>query len=122
MPDEETTENAESEIVDETADDVAATEEPEAVVESSDAEVVEDDWVEQLPEAEVLITYLGPVAPHWDIQYVSGDEALVDAFRHRVDARLVLLPQHDPQWRRNRERVDRDAERELIAVTWELED
>ncbi len=36
---------------------------------------------------------------------------MIDAFRDRVNARLVLLPPHDPQFRRNRERVIRDAER-----------
>jgi len=33
---------------------------------------------------------------------------------------LVLLPQHDPQYRRNRERVIRDAERENILLEWDL--
>ena len=37
-------------------------------------------------------------------------------------ARLVLLPPHDPQFRRNRERVVRDAERELILLDWDLGD
>ncbi len=35
-------------------------------------------------------------------------------------ARLVLLPPHDPQYRRNRERVIRDAERENILLDWDL--
>jgi hypothetical protein len=35
-------------------------------------------------------------------------------------ARLVLLPPHDPQYRRNRERVIRDAERENITLEWDL--
>lgn len=35
-------------------------------------------------------------------------------------ARLVLLPPHDPQFRRNRERVIRDAERENILLEWDL--
>jgi hypothetical protein len=35
-------------------------------------------------------------------------------------ARLVLLPPHDPQYRRNRERVVRDAERENILLDWDL--
>jgi hypothetical protein len=35
-------------------------------------------------------------------------------------ARLVLLPRDDPQFRRNRERINRDAERELISLEWEL--
>jgi hypothetical protein len=32
----------------------------------------------------------------------------------------VLLPRDDPQFRRNRERINRDAERELISLEWEL--
>jgi hypothetical protein len=44
----------------------------------------------------------------------------VDDFRTRVNARLLLLPAHDPQFRRNRERVNRDAERERIQLTWDL--
>jgi hypothetical protein len=38
----------------------------------------------------------------------------------RALARLVLLPRDDPQFRRNRERVNRDAERELISLEWDL--
>ena len=34
----------------------------------------------------------------------------------RVNARLMLLPPHDPQFKRNRERVNRDAERENIIL------
>jgi len=37
-----------------------------------------------------------------------------------VLARLVLLPRNDPQFRRNQERVNRDAERERISVEWEI--
>ncbi len=72
------------------------------------------------PVAHVRIVYLGPVAPHWDIQSDYGDPALVEEFRRRSNARLVLLPPHDPQYRRNRERVNRDAERENIAIEWDL--
>jgi len=35
-------------------------------------------------------------------------------------ARLELLPPHDPQFRRNRERVVRDAEREHLLLDWDL--
>ena len=35
-------------------------------------------------------------------------------------ARLVLLPRDDPQFRRNRERIVRDAERERISLEWDL--
>jgi hypothetical protein len=64
--------------------------------------------------------YLGPVAPHWEVVGDYGDRTLIDEFRSRVMARLVLLPRDDPQFRRNRERILRDAERERITVEWEL--
>ena len=41
-------------------------------------------------------------------------------FNQRVLARLLLLPPHDPQFRRNRERVVRDAERENLYLEWDL--
>ncbi len=68
----------------------------------------------------VRIVYLGPVAPHWEVQSDYGDADVIDTFRDRVLARLVLLPPHDPQFRRNRERVIRDAERENLALEWDL--
>jgi hypothetical protein len=74
------------------------------------------------PIAHVSIVYLGPVAPHWDIRFHSGDQKAVDELRTRVNARLLLLPKYDPQFRRNRERVNRDAERENILVEWDLGD
>lgn len=70
--------------------------------------------------AGVTITYLGPVAPHWDLRAEFGDTDLINAFRSRVNARLMLLPPHDPQFRRNRERVERDAASENIEVYWDL--
>jgi hypothetical protein len=81
--------------------------------EPSTEEVVE-------PVGHVRIVYLGPVAPHWDVQSDYGEPEVIDAFRDRVLARLVLLPPHDPQFRRNRERVIRDAERENLALEWDL--
>lgn len=84
--------------------------------------VTGDEDVEALPpEAGVTIVYLGPVAPHWDIRADYGDAELISAFRSRANARLMLLPPHDPQFRRNRERVERDAERELIELYWDLD-
>lgn len=74
------------------------------------------------PVAHATIVYLGPVAPHWEIRGHFGDEKFIDDFRTRVNARLLLLPRHDPQFRRNRERVIRDAERELIRLDWDLGD
>ena len=74
----------------------------------------------QPPRGHIRVVYLGPVAPHWDIQSDFGDRALVEEFRQRALARLVLLPPHDPQFRRNRERVSRDAERENVILEWDL--
>lgn len=80
-------------------------------------------WAEgQAPRAHVRIIYLGPVAPHWEVHGLTGDRALVEDFRQRVLARLAFLPPHDPQFRRNRERVLRDAERELVGLEWDLGD
>ena len=72
------------------------------------------------PRAHVRIVYLGPVSPHWEVYGDYGDRALVDEFRMRILARLVLLPRDDPQFRRNRERIVRDAEREAISIEWDL--
>jgi len=82
---------------------------------------VEEPQEEQLPpRGQVKVVYLGPVAPHWDVQAVWGESEVVDPFRDRTLARLTLLPPHDPQFRRNRERVVRDAERELLELEWDL--
>ncbi|HPU40053.1 MAG TPA: hypothetical protein PLS63_10815 [Microthrixaceae bacterium] len=75
------------------------------------------EWV-----AAATIVYLGPVAPHWEIRGDRGETQLIDDFRSRVNARLMLLPPHDPQFKRNKERVARDAERELIELYWDMGD
>ena len=68
--------------------------------------------LEQVPPVgHVRVVYLGPVAPHWEVQGVFGDRR-IDDFRQRALARLQLLPPHDPQFRRNRERVPRRRARE----------
>lgn len=72
------------------------------------------------PVAHVVLVYNGPVAPHWEMQVRYGDQKMLDDFWNRVNARLLLLPKHDPQFRRNRERVNRDAERERIICDWDL--
>jgi len=74
----------------------------------------------EAPVGHARIVYLGPVSPHWDVQSDFGDRALIDDFRARVMARLQLVPPHDPQFRRNRERVVRDAERERLLLEWDL--
>lgn len=80
-----------------------------------------EELAEQLPpQGHVRVVYLGPLAPHWEVQGVFGDRSVIDEFRQRAMARLQLLPPHDPQFRRNRERVVRDAEREALILDWDL--
>lgn len=74
----------------------------------------------EAPRAHARIVYLGPVAPHWEVYGDWGERQVLDEFRTRALARLVLLPRDDPQFRRNKERINRDAERELISIEWEL--
>jgi hypothetical protein len=84
------------------------------------SQLPEDLEAPQPPRGHVRVVYLGPVAPHWEVQSDFGDRALIEEFRQRTLARLVLLPPHDPQFRRNRERVVRDAERENLLLDWDL--
>jgi hypothetical protein len=79
-----------------------------------------DELQEIPPQGHVKIVYMGPVAPHWDVVRIFGDGNTIREFAQRVDARLQLLPPHDPQFRRNRERVTRDAEREHLICEWDL--
>ena len=72
------------------------------------------------PRGHVRMVYLGPVAPHWEVESAFGDRVVIEEFRQRALARLVLLPPHDPQFRRNRERIVRDAERENLLLEWDL--
>ena len=74
----------------------------------------------QPPIGEVGIVYLGPVAPHWEVRPRFGEPQVLESFRDRIHARLMLLPPHDPQFRRNRERINRDAERANILISWDL--
>ena len=82
---------------------------------------MEPEALEEIPpQGHVKVVYLGPVAPHWDIHRVFGDSQVIEEFKQRAQARLQLLPPHDPQFRRNRERVARDAEREHLILEWDL--
>ena len=74
----------------------------------------------QPPRAHARVVYLGPVSPHWEVYSEFGERNVVEEFRARVLARLVLLPRDDPQFRRNMERVVRDAERENVLLQWDL--
>ncbi|MCB0983000.1 MAG: hypothetical protein R2694_10030 [Ilumatobacteraceae bacterium] len=78
------------------------------------------DIATEPPRAHARIVYLGPVSPHWEVYGDYGDRTLLEEFRARALARLVLLPRDDPQFRRNRERIMRDAERENIGIEWDL--
>ena len=79
-----------------------------------------DSAIAEPPRGHARIVYLGSVSPHWEVYSDYGDPNLLNEFRARVLARLVLLPRNDPQFRRNQERVNRDAERERISLEWEL--
>lgn len=82
---------------------------------------IEEEQLEQEPpRGHVKVVYLGPVAPHWEVRGVLGDRQLIDTFRDRALARLQYLPPRDPQFRRNRERVARDAERERLILEWDF--
>ena len=48
------------------------------------------------PRAHARVVYLGPVAPHWEIHSDFGDRQIIEEFRGRVLARLVLLPPARP--------------------------
>lgn len=79
-----------------------------------------EELEQQPPRGHVRIIYLGPVAPHWEVGSTFGDRNVIEEFRQRALARLLLLPPHDPQFRRNKERVIRDAEREGLILEWDL--
>jgi hypothetical protein len=101
--------------------DAAITGETTAMTPVNDEPILPEENAEpQPPVGHVRVVYLGPVAPHWEVRSDYGDPALIEEFRRRTNARLVLLPPHDPQYRRNRERVIRDAERENILLEWDL--
>src|SRR4051794_17903473 len=72
------------------------------------------------PQGHVRVVYLGPVAPHWEVHSEFGERSVIEEFRQRALARLLLPPPHAPQFRRNRERVARDAEREALILDWDL--
>ena len=84
------------------------------------SEIEEQQEEPQPPRGHVRVVYLGPVAPHWEVQSTYGEASLIDPFRDRTLARLTLLPRTIPQFRRNRERVVRDAERENLELEWDL--
>jgi hypothetical protein len=83
--------------------------------------VTTQELEEQLrPRGHVKVVYLGPVVRHWEVDGVFGDGSLIDEFREPALARLQLLPAPGPEYRRNRERLARDAERERLILDWDL--
>ena len=64
--------------------------------------------------------YLGPVSPHWEVYGDWGDRQTLDEFRARSPRPVGVVAAEDPQFRRNRERIVRDAEREMISIEWDL--
>lgn len=114
-------EHADAGVVDEHSEaEVAAEEHSEAEAEVSYEEYDEYEEEVETYDAQVTIVYHGPTAPHWDFRSDYGEVEIVEAFKLRVQARLLLLPPHDPQFRRNRERVNRDAESSNISLAWDL--
>ena len=54
--------------------------------------VMSDTAEYEEPRAHARIAYLGSVSPHWEVYGDWGDRQVLDEFRARVLARLVLLP------------------------------
>ena len=79
------------------------------------------DVVEEVaPRAHARIVYLGSVSPHWEVYGDWGDhKCSTSSGRGRWPA-WCCCPRDDPQFRRNKERINRDAEREYISLEWEL--
>ncbi|MCC7076413.1 MAG: hypothetical protein IT198_04740 [Acidimicrobiia bacterium] len=79
-----------------------------------------DEFVEEEIEyaGTVRIAYTGPVIPHWRYELVEGDRESITELVHRANSVIGLLPPGDPQFRRNRDRVQRDAERNGITIEW----
>ncbi len=74
-------------------------------------EVIED-------RGTLRITFTGYVLPHWRYEFVEGDRSAIEDLVRRANTVIGLLPPRDPQFRRNRDRVDRDGTREGITVEW----
>ncbi|MCL4433361.1 MAG: hypothetical protein M1399_01100 [Actinobacteria bacterium] len=72
------------------------------------------------PAGTATITYTGHLAPYWDIQLEGKEQGVLESFRDRAMARLTMLPPYDPQFRRNGERVSKEAERQGIVLHWNL--
>ena len=49
-----------------------------------------EELAPQPPIGDVKVVYLGPAAPHWEVRSGFGDPHLIESFRDRGPARLVL--------------------------------
>ena len=73
------------------------------------------------PKAHARIVYLGPVSPHWEVYGDWGDRQTLDEFRApRAGAPCSAAPARTRSSGANRERIVRDAEREMISIEWDL--
>ena len=72
------------------------------------------------PRAHVRIVYLGPVSPHWELYSDYGDRTVLEEFRTRVMARLVLLAATIRSSAATASASCSDAERERISLEWDL--
>ncbi len=88
------------------------------MVDTMDSENMEDGSPE--PVGTATITYTGHLVPYWDIELDGRDQRILESFRDRAMARLTMLPPYDPQFRRNGDRVSKEAEREGIVLQWNL--
>lgn len=78
-----------------------------------------EEFLEEVEHCGTLrIAYTGPVIPHWRYEFVEGDRSAIEELVHRANSIIGLLPPGDPQFRRNRDRVQRDADHEGITVEW----
>ena len=70
------------------------------------------------PIGHIKVVYMGPVAPHWEFRSDFGDRQLIEDFRMRARRPGCSCCQRDdPQFRRNRERINRDAMRQNLLLS-----
>jgi hypothetical protein len=78
-----------------------------------------DEGIDRPTIGNARIVYIGHLAPYWEIEIEGDDSTALEAFRERAMARLTMLPPYDPQFRRNNERVTKDAVQSGIALEWD---
>lgn len=88
------------------------------MVNNTDEVRIGEDGEEIVDRGTLRITFTGHTLPHWRYEFVEGDRSAIEDLVRRANAVIGLLPPRDPQFRRNRDRVDRDGAREGITVEW----